>query len=110
VPGKWISVFINTTQGRSSERRAWLKAFSIFLTAQGGSLAISHGLHQCPGRRSKPKLQQCGIFHSGAAGGAATQGRGRSWGNPQPLFQLNSYFLQASLFPCLLCADLPFLL
>jgi len=46
-PGKWISVFINTTQGRSSKRRAWLKAFSIFLTAQGGNLAISDGLHMC---------------------------------------------------------------
>jgi len=32
---KWISVFINTTQGRSSKKRGWLKAFSIFLTAQG---------------------------------------------------------------------------
>jgi hypothetical protein len=47
VPEKLISVFIITTQGRSSKRILWLKAFSIFLTAQGGRLAISDGLHQC---------------------------------------------------------------
>jgi hypothetical protein len=87
--------------------------FLIGASAQGrrfGSAGALGWAAPVPRAKPDPKLQQCGKFHSRAAGGAVAQGRGRSWGNPQPLFQLNSYFLQASLFPCLLCADLPFLL
>jgi len=71
-PGKWISVFITPAQGRSSKKRAWLKAFLIFLTDQGGRMDISDGRQkcqkswlrknqsECPGAKAGLKLQKCG--------------------------------------------------
>ena len=74
--------------------------FLSILPRGGGSdlPELSDGLHLCreklvkenqgefPGAKPDPKLQQCGKFHSGAAGGAAAQGPRAGAGKLQPCF------------------------
>jgi len=71
--GKLTSVFINTTQGRSSKKKRLVKVVFIGATAQGrrfGSAGLLDGLHQCPGRKisfTSCKRSNC----PGAAGAGA---------------------------------------
>jgi len=73
VPGKLISVFIITAQGRSSKKKRLVKGFLIVATSQGrrfGSAGLLDGLHRCPGRKilfTSCKRSKC----PGAAGAGA---------------------------------------
>jgi len=63
---------------RSSKKRGWLRAFLIVASAHGRRFGSAGALGwAAPGPRVKPdpKLQQCGIFYSGAASGAAARRR-----------------------------------
>jgi hypothetical protein len=59
-PGKWISVFINTTMAKQL-KKSMVKGIFDFFNAQGGSLAISDGLHQCR------KIDICFYHHARAS-------------------------------------------
>ena len=101
VPEKLTSVVIITAPlTEAAKKRGSLRVFLIGASAQGrrfGSAGALGWAAPVPRAKPDPKLQQCGKFHSGAAGGATARKQGRSREAPA-LFQLVPTFCKPHFF------------